>query len=85
LVIIGAGYDTRAYRIPGVRETIRVFEVDHPLTPAVKTQTIEAIFGELPNPVTHVPVVFGEERFVKSSWSWDTIRNRKPCSSQRGS
>jgi methyltransferase (TIGR00027 family) len=31
LVILGAGYDTRAYRIDGI-DRIRVFEVDHPGT-----------------------------------------------------
>ena len=31
LVILGAGYDSRAYRIEGL-ENIRVFEVDHPGT-----------------------------------------------------
>jgi methyltransferase (TIGR00027 family) len=31
LVILGAGYDTRAYRIEGL-EKVKVFEVDHPNT-----------------------------------------------------
>lgn len=62
LVIIGAGYDTRAYRIPGVREQLKVFEVDHPLTQEVKTRTIREIFGDLPAHVTFVPVVFGRDR-----------------------
>jgi methyltransferase (TIGR00027 family) len=30
MVIIGAGYDTRPYRIDGVSEKLKVFEVDHP-------------------------------------------------------
>ena len=42
LVVIGAGYDTRAYRIPGVREALKVFEVDHPLTQETKIETIRA-------------------------------------------
>ncbi|AKB29311.1 hypothetical protein MSSIT_2592 [Methanosarcina siciliae T4/M] len=29
LVILGAGYDTRAYRIEGLKGKVRVFEVDH--------------------------------------------------------
>lgn len=62
LVIIGAGYDTRAYRIEGVEAALCVFEVDHPLTQEVKTRTIEGIFGGLPTHVTYVPVVFGEDR-----------------------
>jgi methyltransferase (TIGR00027 family) len=31
VVILGAGFDTRAYRIPGIEKT-HVFEVDHPVT-----------------------------------------------------
>lgn len=62
MVIIGAGYDTRAYRIKGVKEMLRVFEVDHPDTQAVKTATIESIFGELPEHVVYVPVLFGQDR-----------------------
>jgi methyltransferase (TIGR00027 family) len=35
IVILGAGYDTRALRIPGI-ETAMVYEVDHPDTQAFK-------------------------------------------------
>lgn len=62
LVIIGAGYDTRAYRVEGVKAHLRVFEVDHPTTQAVKTETIKGIFNQLPDHVVYVPVVFGQER-----------------------
>jgi methyltransferase (TIGR00027 family) len=62
MVIIGAGYDTRAYRIKGVSEALRVFEVDHPETQAFKKVTIQSIFGKLPKHVAYVPVVFGQDR-----------------------
>lgn len=62
LVIIGAGYDTRAYRIDGVKAHLKVFEVDHPATQAVKTHTIQGIFGQLPDHVAYVPVIFGRDR-----------------------
>ena len=61
MVIIGAGYDTRAYRIKGVSEALKVFEVDHPETQAFKKNTVLSIFGELPKHVIYVPVVFGQE------------------------
>ena len=35
VVILGAGFDCRAYRIQGI-ERSRVFEVDHPMTQAKK-------------------------------------------------
>lgn len=62
MVIIGAGYDTRAYRIDGVPEKIKVFEVDHPLTMETKIQTIVNLFDGLPDHVKFVPVVFGQDR-----------------------
>jgi methyltransferase (TIGR00027 family) len=40
LVILGAGFDTRAFRLPNDRR-IRVFEVDAPKTQAVKRDVLE--------------------------------------------
>ncbi len=62
VVIIGAGYDTRAYRIEGVKENLSVFEVDHPVTQQVKVEKIKDVFGELPDHVTYVPVTFGQDQ-----------------------
>lgn len=53
LVIIGAGYDSRAYRIHDLRNLV-VFEVDHPATQTVKTEKIKKIFGSLPDHVIYV-------------------------------
>lgn len=60
LVILGAGYDTRAYRIEGLSK-IKVFEVDHPGTQVEKIGKIEKIFGNLPEHVIYVPVDFESE------------------------
>lgn len=60
LVMLGAGYDTRAYRIGGL-EKIRVFEVDHPATQDVKIEKIRKIFGHLPENVVYVPADFETE------------------------
>jgi hypothetical protein len=44
VVLLGAGFDTRAYRIPGIAGA-RIFEVDHLATQAVKIQrALEALF-----------------------------------------
>jgi methyltransferase (TIGR00027 family) len=53
LVILGAGYDTRAYRIDGLKHA-RVFEVDHPDTVKMKMEKIREIFVSLPGHVTYV-------------------------------
>lgn len=55
LVILGAGFDTRAYRIEGM-EKVKVFEVDQPDTQHFKKQKIREIFGSLPDHVVYVPV-----------------------------
>jgi methyltransferase (TIGR00027 family) len=60
LVILGAGYDTRAYRIEGMNK-IRVFEVDHPVTQGIKIDKIKKIFGSLPEHVVYVPIDFESE------------------------
>ena len=57
LVILGAGYDTRAYRIEGL-EDVKVFEVDHPDTQHFKIKKIKEIFGSTSDNVVYVPVDF---------------------------
>ncbi len=61
LVILGAGYDTRAYRFDSLKGRVRVFEVDHPLTQKKKTGTIAGIFGGIPEHVVFVPVDLGHD------------------------
>jgi len=62
LVILGAGYDTRAYRIDGLKEKAKVFEVDHPGTQSLKKEKIKEIFGALPDHVVYVPADFEVEK-----------------------
>lgn len=57
LVVLGAGYDTRAYRIGGTP----AFEVDHPDTQAVKRAVVERVLGEVPAHVRLVPVDFDRD------------------------
>ena len=61
LVILGAGYDARAYRFEALKAGVKVFEVDHPATQAVKLRKVEAIFGARPSHVTYVPIDFDRE------------------------
>jgi methyltransferase (TIGR00027 family) len=59
VLILGAGYDSRAWRLPGM-DRVRVFELDHPATQAAKQRVLRR-GGQLPAHVTFVPVVFGTD------------------------
>jgi methyltransferase (TIGR00027 family) len=56
MVVLGAGYDTRAYRIDAVKDAVRVFEVDRPPILARKTDVITRVLGSVPDHVTAVPL-----------------------------
>ena len=58
LVILGAGFDSRAYRLPGLRD-VDVFEVDHPDTLRTKRRTLERTLSALPENVRFVAADFG--------------------------
>jgi methyltransferase (TIGR00027 family) len=60
VVILGAGFDTRPYRVPGVKST-HVFEVDHPAVQALKVARLKHVLGGLPPHVRFVPVDFDRE------------------------
>lgn len=59
VLILGAGFDTRACRLTGMRK-VRVFELDHPATQAVKQRVLRR-GRRSPAHVTFVPVVFGTD------------------------
>jgi len=62
LVILGAGYDARAYRFEELKKGIKVFEVDHPASQGTKLEKLKQIFGSLPAHVVFVPVDFNTQR-----------------------
>ena len=72
VVILGAGFDTRAYRIAGIEKT-RVFEIDHPATQAVKLKRLKKVIDPLPGHVTFIPVDFNTqtlgERLLSSGYN----------------
>jgi len=57
LVILGAGFDTRPYRLGRLR-SVPVFEVDHPDTQAAKRDVLRRVLPALPGNVTFVPSDF---------------------------
>jgi len=60
VVILGAGFDTRAYRISGM-DGVQVFEVDLPGTRKLKQNRIEKVLGLVPDNVTLLGMNFDQE------------------------
>ncbi len=58
LVILGAGFDARAYRFARRLKGVRVFEVDHPATQAIKRDKAEHFLDEIEVDLTWVPLDF---------------------------
>ncbi len=56
IVILGAGYDSRAYRFHDAFPTARFFEVDYPATSAHKLEKVTVLFGHPPIHVSYVAV-----------------------------
>jgi methyltransferase (TIGR00027 family) len=75
LVILGAGFDARAYRFEELKNGVRVFEVDHPASQATKLEKLEQVFGSRPAHVVFVPVDFNtqrlDQRLVESGYDED--------------
>jgi methyltransferase (TIGR00027 family) len=63
LVVLGAGYDSRAYRFRALLESrgARVFEVDSPPTSEQKQARLRAVLGSAPAHVAYVKVDFDRE------------------------
>lgn len=60
LVILGAGFDSRAYRIDGI-ENVRVFEADLPGIGKLKKKRLEKVLGAVPENVTLVGIDFDRQ------------------------
>lgn len=60
IVNLGAGYDTRVYRLPDLAK-ILVWEVDLPVNIEAKRVKLQKALGQIPSHVTLVPINFMEE------------------------
>ena len=61
VVILGAGYDTRAYRFSAEGPSAAFFELDHPATQAAKKERLGRIPGKHPELLVYVPMEFERE------------------------
>jgi methyltransferase (TIGR00027 family) len=61
VVILGAGYDSRAYRMQEQMRRTTVFEVDFPPTQELKKLRIRESLGRVPKNVVFVPIDFTKD------------------------
>ena len=60
VVCLGAGNDTRGYRIPGIQDT-QYFEVDLPIPQRLKVEHMRRVLGEIPDNVSYAAVDFEDQ------------------------
>jgi methyltransferase (TIGR00027 family) len=58
VVILGAGWDSRAYRGKLSERRIKTFEIDHPATQAAKIRAVQRVFHAIPPHVVFIPIDF---------------------------
>ena len=61
IVLLGAGYDSRAYRFTNLNEGTRIFELDIAPTQNRKKKCIRKARIDIPKHVTFVPINFNQE------------------------
>jgi methyltransferase (TIGR00027 family) len=75
VVVLGAGYDSRAYRFHKDFPNVHFYEVDLPATSKDKQRRVRSILGQTPDWVTYVPIDFNtqtlEEVLPKSGFASD--------------
>ena len=77
LVILGAGFDTRPYRLPGM-ERVKVFEVDLSAVQEDKKKKLQKYLGRLPENVIFIPIDF-DTQTVEAVFAGTTFDISKPA------
>jgi methyltransferase (TIGR00027 family) len=67
-VVLGAGFDSRAYRLPSLRKTT-VFEVDHQDTLSRKRTVLARALGTLPGHVRFVATDFNQDDLEQAMYA----------------
>ena len=62
VVVLGAGYDSRAYRFREAWPQVNFFEVDLPATSDMKRKRLAEVFGAVPDYVRYAPIDFDTQR-----------------------
>lgn len=85
LILLGAGLDSRPYRLADQLRGVRVIEVDHPASQASKRARVRRLLGHEPDHVTFVRIDFtrddldavlvaaGHERSARTLFIWSGV------------
>jgi methyltransferase (TIGR00027 family) len=65
VVVLGAGFDSRAYRFQSQLGNVRVMEVDYGPTQAYKKQRLGEILDVIPSTVSFVPMDFTKDNLLE--------------------
>ena len=77
LVILAAGFDTRAHRFKDVLEDVAVYEIDHPATQEYKRRRVDAALGAAAAAVNYAAVDLTQERLSDLLLRAGVDRSRK--------
>jgi methyltransferase (TIGR00027 family) len=77
VVLLGAGYDSRAFRFQHELQGVKVFEIDHPGTQARKKSILATIGREPPANVTYISVDFNRQSFQAALAKHGFAREKK--------
>lgn len=77
LIILGAGYDTRALRFDRLKKNVAVFELDHPATQKMKLHRCRHIRAAFPERMAFVPIHFEQENLGQKLFDHGYDRTRK--------
>ncbi len=77
LIILGAGYDSRAYRMEKLKEKVTVFEVDLPGIQKLKKEKLRDIIDPLPGNVVYVAIDFNKESLPRKMLEYGYDKDKK--------
>lgn len=77
LIILGAGYDSRAYRMENLKEKVTVFEVDLPAIQKLKIEKLKKKIDLIPSNVVYVPINFNKETLSEKMTEYKYNRDKK--------
>jgi methyltransferase (TIGR00027 family) len=77
VVLLGAGYDSRPFRLREALQNVRIFELDHPGTQARKRRLLSRTNEQVPANLTFIPVDFRQQSMSEALEKHGFVREKK--------